>query len=227
MDILLRVQLLFASVQIFKCFKCECKASNFFGQNCVSYLDIGQAPPLSATGGSNDSRWKGLSIFSISLRINYKTAQQDGWSSLSTMLEVLQVTCTLIPGDGVGPEVSDAVQTVLQACCIFIFHPTSFSLVDWQPCVLQHSKAKCQFLDWSTYIPFDSAMTYSRFMSGYGGKDWFWGDVLLWGAARPFDMSTTIWISLPLQINHHASRSIEDVVASVKKNRVCLKVLKS
>ena len=25
-----------------------------------------------------------------------------------------QVRCTLIPGDGVGPEVSDAVQTVLQ-----------------------------------------------------------------------------------------------------------------
>ena len=34
-------------------------------------------------------------------------------------------------------------------------------------------------------------------------------------------MNTT---HLSLQINHHASRSIEDVVASVKKNRVCLKV---
>ena len=34
-------------------------------------------------------------------------------------------------------------------------------------------------------------------------------------------MNTT---QLSLQINHHASRSIEDVVASVKKNRVCLKV---
>merc|ERR1719391_204890 len=64
-----------------------------------------------------------------------------------------RVRCTLIPGDGVGPEVSDAVQTVLQAM----------------------------------------------------------------GARIDFE---EMFFS---EINHHASRSIEDVVASVKKNRVCLK----
>ena len=31
-----------------------------------------------------------------------------------TFCIAMQVRCTLIPGDGVGPEVSDAVQTVLQ-----------------------------------------------------------------------------------------------------------------
>ena len=95
---------------------CQISKQSQFDQSCQHYTkpqldrDWGEAPPLLPTRGSDNSGWKGLFVFPFPSILKYVSTEDN--RQFPTVLS--QVRCTLIPGDGVGPEVSDAVQTVLQ-----------------------------------------------------------------------------------------------------------------